>query len=294
MRSSSSFFWFLALMGIAIVIFLIFFFSFFSSYSIPKVIYTYWDRFEENEIVQTIVSTWSAHIPGDWKINILSAKNVHLYVDPKLLERWMALDDPIRFSDFLRVYLLSTHGGVWMDAGILVTNGSFLDTFRQEMMHRKTDILLYEFKVFSLPDQPYLENWFFMCPQNSRFMKDLYHEFTRSLTMGFIAYKNQVLAPHVSFQYIRLQGDDTYHMQHGIINYLVKTKTKTQKYSMLVKNAEDSMFKAQEKNGWDNEKLIHYLLENKDWSSYYAIKLTGANRTPITARREEFIEKWHC
>jgi hypothetical protein len=286
MRSSSSFLWFLAL----IVLFLIFFFSFFSSYSIPKVIYTYWDHFEENEIVQTIVSTWSAKIPGDWKINILSAKNVHHYVDPKLLERWMALQDSIRFSDFLRIYLLSTHGGVWMDAGILVINGSFLDTFRQEMMHRKMDILLYEFKVFSLPNQPYLENWFFMCPQNSRFMKDLYHEFSRSLTMGFISYKNQVLAPHVSFKYIRLQGDDTYHMQHGIINYLVKTKTK--KYSMLLKNATDSMFKAQEKNGWDNEKLIHYLLENKDWSSYYSIKLTGANREPITARRKEFIEKW--
>jgi hypothetical protein len=179
-----------------------------------------------------------------------------------------------------------------MDAGILLIDGTFLERYRQEMIQKKADILLYEFKVFSTPHQLYLENWFFMCPRQSRFMKDLYHEFSRASTIGFLKYKNEVLAPRVSFQYIRLQGEDTYHIQHGIINHLMKRGFPLK--DMIIKDAQESMFKAHDVVGWKNDELIRYLIDNKDWSRYYAIKLTGANREPITTREQEFIKAFNC
>jgi len=258
-------------------------------YNIPRVIYTYWDRIEENEVIQAILGTWPRRCSAEWKIEVISKNNVANYVEAGVLEKWKEAlaNDPVRFSDFLRVYLLNRNGGVWMDAGILLIDGGFLERYRQEMIQQKTDILLYEFKVFSTPNQLYLENWFFMCPQHSRFMKDLYHEFTRACTIGFLQYKNEVLAPHVSFQYIRLQGEDTYHIQHGIINYLMKSGYPSK--NMIIKDAQESMFKAHDVVGWNNEELIRYIIKNKDWSRYYAIKLTGANREPIGARKQEFI-----
>lgn len=256
-------------------------------YHVPKVIYTYWDNIEENEIIQAIIRTWSTRLPAGWTYHVISKITADRYVETELLHQWESLQDPIRFSDFLRVYLLNKHGGVWMDAGILITKGSFLEIFHQEMMQKEADVLLYEFKVFSTPEQPYLENWFFMCPTNSRMIKDMYLEFMRSFSMGFLRYKTQVLAPHVSFRYLRLQGDDTYHIQHGILHYL---KSRRRYPTIIIKEATESMFKAQEKVGWNDEKLIQYLIENQDWSGYYAIKLTGANRAPIVSNQQAFLK----
>jgi len=258
-------------------------------YHVPRVIYTFWDRIEENEIMQAIMENRKKQIPPGWELIVLSKSTVDRYVNADLLAQWSDVG-AVRFSDFLRVYLLSKNGGVWMDAGILITNGNFLEQYRQEMMETKADVLLYEYKRYSTPGQPYLENWFFMCPKNSHFMKDLCHEFMTSFSVGFLQYKNEVLAPHVSFEHTLLKGQDTYHMQHGIISYMMKTR-KDRYTGMIIKDAQESMFKAQDAVNWDHKELIRQIIGNHDWSQYYAIKLTGANREPITECQEEFIKR---
>jgi hypothetical protein len=92
-------------------------------------------------------------------------------------------------------------------------------------------------------------------------------------------------------------------MQHGIIHYLLKennnnknknknkNKNNNNKYNMIIKDANESMFKAQKINNWESDKLIRYIIDNDDWKDYYAIKLVNFNRKPIENYKEKFINK---
>lgn len=259
-----------------------------NEYILPKVVYGYWDNLEGNDIIQGHINTWYRNVPQGWKIEIISKKTLHKYVEKDFLQKYQNIGS-VRLSDFLRVYLLSKYGGVWMDASTILIDGNFLENYRDEMIENKIDILLYEFKSHSIKNQPYLENWFFMSPKGSLFMTDLYNEFDKSYDMGFLKYKYEVLAPKISFDNIMTDEKNTYHMQHGIIIYLLKENP--QKYNMSIKDAEESMFKVQKINNWDSEKLIKYIIDNNDWNGYYAIKLVGFNRQPIESCKNEFINK---
>jgi hypothetical protein len=264
-------------------------------YILPRVIYGYWDNLEGNDIIQAHINTWYRNVAPDWKVEFITKKNIHEYVDSDFLEKFKNID-AVRFSDFLRVYLLSKNGGVWMDGATIMINGGFLEKYRDEMIEKKADILIYEFSDHSKPEQPYLENWFLMAPKNSLFITDLYSEFTKSHDMGYLKYKNEVLAPKISFENSMGDGSGTYHMQHGIIHYLLKennnkNNNKKSKYNMIIKDANESMFKAQKINNWESDKLIRYIIDNDDWSDYYAIKLVKFNRKPIENYKEEFINK---
>jgi len=263
-------------------------------YILPRIVYGYWDDLDGNDIIQAHIDTWSRNLAPGWKAEIITRKNVHNYVDPDFLQKFKDVG-AVRFSDFLRVYLLSKNGGVWMDAGTILIDGTFLEKYREEMIQNRTDILIYEFAAHSKPEQPYLENWFLMSPKGSLFITDLYDEFTKSHDMGYLEYKNKVLAPKISFENSMGDGESTYHMQHGIIHYLLKKNNNennsNKKYNMLIKDADESMFKAHKIHDWDSEKLIKYIIDNNDWSGYYAIKLVNFNRKPIESCKMEFINK---
>lgn len=263
-------------------------------YILPRVVYGYWDNLDENDIIQAHINTWSRNLAPGWKAEIITRKNVHNYVDPDFLQKFKDVG-AVRFSDFLRVYLLSKNGGVWMDAGTILIDGTFLEKYREEMIQNKIDILIYEFSDHSKPEQPYLENWFLMAPKGSLFITDLYNEFTKSHDIGYLKYKNEVLAPKISFENSMGDGESTYHMQHGIIHYLLKKNNNenntNKKYNMSIKDANESMFKAQKINNWNSDNLIKYIIDNNDWSGYYAIKLVNFNRAPIESCKTEFINK---
>jgi hypothetical protein len=259
-----------------------------NEYILPRVVYGYWDNLEDNDIIQAHVNTWTRKLAPGWNAVIITRKTVHNYVDPDFLQKYQNIG-AVRFSDFLRVYLLSKNGGVWMDAGTILIDGQFLKDYRNEMIENKIDALIYEFKSHSKPGHPYLENWFLMAPKGSLFITDLYNEFSKAYDMDFVKYKYDVLSSKISFENTMGEGENTYHLQHGIIQYLLKENPG--RYNMSIKDADESMFKAQKINDWNSDKLIRYIIDNNDWNDYYAIKLVNFNRKPIESCKEEFINK---
>jgi len=250
------------------------------TYILPKIIYGYWDNLDNNPLIKTHIDTWKRNIPKDWKIVILNKENVRSYVDDNFMKKYGNLD-PIRFSDFLRIYLLFKNGGTWMDASTIIINGNFLDQYYKEMINNKFDICLYELKTKTVDYRtPYLENWFIMAPKNSKLLKDLYAEFDKSFTLGFEEYKKNVLLPSgvVLTNTLGYDKYNTYLMQHAIINYLMYIGNK---YSINTKDASKSMFKIHIDKKWDRKSIIDFILTNNDWSNYYAIKLTKGERKHI-------------
>jgi hypothetical protein len=248
-------------------------------YILPKVIYCYWDNLEGNILIKSHIDTWIRNIPKDWNVVIISRKNISQYVNNDFLEKYINLPS-FRFSDFLRLYLLKNNGGVWMDAASIIINGNFLNDYYNEMIKNKYDITLYELKDHS-NKYPYLENWFLMAPKNSKFITDLYNEFTKSFEMGFLNYKRNILSNsgiEVEKTLKTKTCNYTYLIQHAIIHYLLDS---SKKYNINIKDSYESMFKVQKINNWNANDIINFIINNEDWSQFYAIKLIKKNRRGI-------------
>jgi hypothetical protein len=251
-----------------------------NNYFLPKIIFGYWDNLNENKMIQANINNWKKKIPKDWKIIILNKYTVKKYVSAYFIERYSKLN-ATRFADFLRLDLLKNYGGVWMDAGIFITNAQFLDNYRNEMLEHKYDICLYELKYRTIdPKIPYLENWFIMAPKNSLLIRDLYKEFDKSFEMGFIEYKKKVLIPSGVLLQNTIQYNDkeTYLMQHAIINNFFHMG---RKYNINIKSAEESMFKIHDDQNWNDANIIKFILNNNNWNDFYAVKLVKSNRRKI-------------
>jgi hypothetical protein len=80
-------------------------FNNYNEYILPKVVYGYWDNLEGNDIIQGHINTWYRNVPQGWKIEIISKKTLHKYVEKDFLQKYQNIGS-VRLSDFLRVYLL--------------------------------------------------------------------------------------------------------------------------------------------------------------------------------------------
>lgn len=162
-----------------------------NDYILPKIVYGYWDNLSTNKVIQSHINTWKRKLSQEWKIIILNKDNVNEYVSEDFIKKYKNLNST-RFSDFLRMELLK-NGGAWIDGGIIITNGNFLDKYHDEMMKNKYDATLYELKKNTVDIKtPYLENWFIMAPKNSKLISDVYREFDKSYHMGFNNYKKDI------------------------------------------------------------------------------------------------------
>jgi len=264
--------------------------NFNQDYELPKIIYGFWDDIDNNPVIQSHIRNWKKKISKEWEIIILNKDNVYKYVEHEFIEKYgSGTLDPTRFADFLRVELLMKRGGVWMDASIFITDGSFLDKMYQEMIKNKYDACFYEYKEMTLlPEQPHIDNWFMMAPKGSKIITDLYKEFERAYDMDFLKYKNNVLIPsNILLDKTIGYGESTYLMQHAIFHYLFKIG---KKYNILLKNASESMYKLHILYNWDHIKIIKFIIRNNNWDRLYAIKLTKGNRAAIKDK-DEFIKK---
>ena len=253
-----------------------------NEYILPKVIYGFWDNLEENIVIQSHIRSWKKYLSSEWEIIILNKDNVHKYVDAEFMNKYgNGKVDVTRFSDFLRLELLTKNGGCWMDAGIFITNGKFINNIYNDMIQNKYDGSFYEFNQKTINKSfPYIENWFMMAPKESKILTDLYYEFNRAFEMDFLKYKKDVLiASKINLQNtIGNNSDNTYLLQHAIFHYLFRNENK---YHIKLYDASESFFRIQEDNKWDNDATINYIMKNNNWNSLYAIKLIKANRYSI-------------
>ena len=258
-----------------------------NNYILPKVIYCYWHD-SESKLMNAFLNNWKNKLSKEWQIIFINDNNINNYVNNEFIKKYNNLEK-FRFSDFLRLELLKNNGGVWMDISTIITNGNFLDKYHKEMIDNNYDVCVYEFEDRTLiQSEPYLENWFIIAPQNSKYIIDLYNQFEKAREMDFLVYKKNILLPSgINLLKTLNYEDSTYLMQHAIVHYLLKTGNQ---YKINKKNAKESFLKLHISLVWDSDKIINNILTNNDWSNYYAIKLCGNQRKTIK-NEEEFIKR---
>lgn len=200
------------MLGVLLFTILILFIIFVSSRSnnkIPKIIWTFWDGSEKPLLVKKCMETWEKWAP-DYEIRVLDKEST------KHIQQLKRASDHIqRYSDFVRLDVLSKYGGIWMDASIYLTRP--LDWIYEE----QSEFIGYKcLGQQSDPDIPVIDNWFLACVPNCKYMKDWYEEFKRMDTFNSVVeyldsldidyskvYGPEYLVMHVSSMVIRSKNN---------------------------------------------------------------------------------------
>jgi hypothetical protein len=130
---------------------------------IPKIIWTYWDG-PLSDMAERCIKTWSETNP-DYKIVILNRENA-----PDVFSLKFA-DTPARASDFIRLSVLTKHGGIWIDATTILSGPL-------DWVHSGREFVAY-YKEGNMTrrEYPCIESWFLACVPGCPFVQMWLDEF---------------------------------------------------------------------------------------------------------------------
>jgi len=261
-------------------------------YELPKIIWSYWHTERISDlVVRENIMHLRRNLPEGWSFILLHNGNLDQYVPRSFYGQFTNIDRA-HFSDYIRCYLLVHYGGVWLDAGILVTDFSFIEQYRNECIATRADALMYEYKRRSLGSYPFIENWFIVAPKGSRLMQDWMDEYVKAHKDTFLIYKAKLMREGLNMKGIFHSPGGTYLMMHAVLHHLFHQGNR---YRIILKQATESMFWLRVKNNFDPDRSIDDWLANMDqYTNLYAIKWTGedrANMVPKIAKYREIIAR---
>jgi len=142
---------------------------------VPRKIWTYWDNPDKlPKSVKLCMETWRESNP-DYEIVLLTKKNFQGYITiPDEIKKHPHFNDsPQRFSDLVRLYALEEHGGIWVDASVIIK-----EPFDDWLFPKYAEFSGFYMGPFSIDEKtPVIENWFFAANKNSQFVKLWKEEF---------------------------------------------------------------------------------------------------------------------
>lgn len=134
---------------------------------VPKRIWTYWDSSKIPECVHRCMAGWRRLHPG-YEIHFVRPDTVSDFADD-IPPNFHDLGAP-RQSDWVRLFVLRKHGGIWMDASIILTKP--LDWVVPKRA------FAYRLKSFQTSKKfPVIESWFLACVPGHPFFEAWFAEF---------------------------------------------------------------------------------------------------------------------
>lgn len=248
---------------------------------IPNKIWTYWNG-PMNPVVEKCIDSWR-YYNSNYEIVVLNKDNLSKYCPVDINSIKFANEFDARYSDYVRVTTLATHGGIWIDASCICHQSfNWIHGIQRET---GCEMVGYYINTNTHPMQlntsPVVENWFFACIPNSIFVKDWRDEFMRmSLFNSVDDYVESVISSGIDLQKI-----DSYNylaMHVAAQNILQRFKwIFSTPYSLYLLKAENAPFLYLSNNNWDVGKGVDTLKSSNTYSEYYKspfIKLRGGDR----------------
>jgi len=153
---------------------------------IPKVIWTYWQAEPTPAFIQACIANWRRHAPNH-EVRLLHRGSITPWL-PELRADFDDLPAP-RQADWLRTQLLARHGGIWMDASMMLSRDlAWVHELRAR--HEAEYVGFYIEKLSTRPNQPIVESWFMASVAGSHYAAVLAAAFDDALNLG----DEQVLA----------------------------------------------------------------------------------------------------
>lgn len=250
-----------------------------TEYYLPKIVWSFWDSEEPPESVRLINENRTSKL-SDWKFNFLNSKTIHDYINLSQLPEGFDKLIVQHKADYYRLLLLQKYGGVWMDASIIINDPNAINKLYDESVQQKS-----EFTGFTLNPEPekykhhpdrskYIENWFIMAPKNSNIINAWLTEFINAIKMGLNNY-----IPYARNEGIDIvKRIDTYLTQHACLQSVLQ-KRLGRSANILLKDAENDMFKIQTECNWNLQCLLDKFKTNpNELRKIPYIKLRGGER----------------
>ena len=141
------------------------------SSKIPKHIYTYWNDENIPPLIKKCIDTWKKYNPT-YQIHVIHKNNLSQYINPSTI--------PSRYthqqqSDLIRLSVLETYGGIWMDASIYLNQS--LDWIHTYQYKDQSEYIGFRILYYQTINIPVVESWFMASIKGSRFIKDWKNSF---------------------------------------------------------------------------------------------------------------------
>ncbi len=196
----------------------------------PKIIWQYWGQGVSDDTVPELVKICFASVDkfrGDYQVIRLSDTTLSEYVDIPDFVWEKRLNNPkftvTFFSDLLRLILLRTYGGIWMDATILLTD---------EIPKEYTEMDYFVFQRSE--DEIYKDYWFHVDPYYFCWESDFKVQMLSSIIFG--KRDSEVLKALVDIDLCFWERSDDlkyYFTLHVFYHYIITRKLKDSKCNVV-------------------------------------------------------------
>jgi hypothetical protein len=248
-------------------------------YDLPKIVWTHWDSEDPPEAVKKTVDRMRKMLP-DWEVNFITTDEYISKINQEEIPPGFGTLRVEHQADWIRLKLLKTYGGCWIDSGIIL-NTSINNLYR-ECVSTRADLLV--FKILgtqSNPQYPIAENWFIMAPPQSPMISVWLEEYERAIKMGFKRYKDILRKEGVDLQKLMTKPEDVYLTQHASYQKVIQQRMPPGA-NVVYHVAEESMFKIHAKVcKWDKPCIWKKLKDVEYCKTIPYIKLRGGDRKNV-------------
>jgi hypothetical protein len=241
-------------------------------YYIPKKTWTYWDS-NIPPSVENIIKLRNANLDG-YEHVLLTKSNIYDYIDIKEFPKNYNNLSIQAKTDWIRLYLLYTYGGMWIDASIIITKLHDINEIYDNCYKNKYELMAFylEKRIINNDIYSYIDSWFLIAPMNSNVIDKWKKEFEHAIDIGFDEYFDEI-KNNVNITNL---GDTSYLTIHATIKKLI-THNEVDKNKIYLKKADDDMFNLHIKCGWNKSCFQDALKNNKHLNLKY-IKLRSNER----------------
>lgn len=232
----------------------------FTDSKIPNIIWTYWDS-NIPETVNKCINTWRNYNPT-YTIIVLNKDNLSTYLPEVDFINIKNIESPQHFSDMVRLCILAKEGGIWCDASIICL--SSYDWIHQLQQKYNSEYVGYYLNSFTLKKylkkSPVIENWFFACIKDSKFVSDWKNEYLLMTTYNNrLEYINDVILFDIDIQKINNPEYLTMHVSaQKVLQY------NNHQYKLVLLEAEEDAYKYLIFNSWNSTTAVKSIIESFD------------------------------
>jgi len=238
-------------------------------------------------VVELCMASWKKYHP-EYEIVLLTKKNYKGYVTipEELINHLNFNDSSQRFSDLVRLWVLTEHGGIWMDSTILLKESVEDWLFPKYAEYSG----FYLDGVTKKKEFPVIESWFMACNKGSPFIKKWRDEF--SSMVNFPTIGHYILS-------LRKEGVDVQDIQdphHGAIQAACQKVLQLGRYSLeslYLQKAEDGPYHYLTKVQWDSEKALELACMNPIYQGPI-MNMRGSERDILEKRLDYDLTVEQC
>ncbi|MBE7731930.1 glycosyltransferase family 32 protein [Devosia faecipullorum] len=245
----------------------------------PRKIWAYWSSTDLPELIAACMRTWTLH-NSDYDVILVTPQTLPDYV--RNIPENLFEETPQRQSDWARLALLAEHGGIYMDATIVVSGDiSFVG---ETMAEAGAEAFGYYLNRWTRDaSRPVIESWMVAAAPHSEFITAWKDEFENAIRLGagnyvrmlkreenFPALRQGISAP--TYLNIHLAAQRILGRDHG--------------YKIVMLKAEDGPYSIHHAFGWRKRRIRHAICDMNaaEISQSSITKLRGWEWRAILAR----------